>query len=307
MRITVVVCADFINTTTMKKTTNKTAIPAVNFHLVKSCNMRCSFCFATFREKEFQTLRKGYLPLSDCILILEELKENGFDKVNFAGGEPLIVPFLCELVVHAKKLGMTTSIVTNGYLLMERFLTDVGTHLDYCTLSIDSISDSTNEEAGRAIGGKNSMSLIDYLSKAELIKSSGVKLKVNTVVHSLNWMESLSCFIEQLKPVRWKIFQNLPVKGQNDFGSHLLVSKNEFESYLRRHEGCKSFTRMIAEGNELMTGSYVMIDPLGRFFDDTKGEHTYSQPILNVGLRQALHQVIGDVEKFKERDGFYYK
>ena len=38
------------------------------------------------------------------------------------------------------------------------------------------------------------------------------------------------------------------------------------------------------ESNELMRGSYVMVDPAGRFFDNVEGGHTYSRPILEVGV-----------------------
>ena len=35
-----------------------------------------------------------------------------------------------------------------------------------------------------------------------------------------------------------------------------------------------------------MTGSYVMVDPAGRFFDNTSGYHTYGRPILEGGRKR---------------------
>ena len=37
-------------------------IPSVNFHLWKSCNMKCRFCFATFQDVGRDVLPKGHLP-----------------------------------------------------------------------------------------------------------------------------------------------------------------------------------------------------------------------------------------------------
>ena len=48
-----------------------------------------------------------------------------------------------------------------------------------------------------------------------------------------------------------------------------------------------------------------MVDPAGRFFDNTAGVHTYSQPINEVGVDAALGEVSVDASKFLFRDGLY--
>ena len=63
--------------------------------------------------------------------------------------------------------------------------------------------------------------------------------------------------------------------------------------------------RVVPENNEAMTGSYLMIDPLGRFFDNTKGEHTYSSPIIAVGMQEALAEIQVFPERFIARGGLY--
>ena len=62
---------------------------------------------------------------------------------------------------------------------------------------------------------------------------------------------------------------------------------------------------MVPETNDLMTGSYVMVDPAGRFFDNVAGHHTYSRPILEVGVEEALRDVSIAPEKFLSRGGSY--
>ena len=63
--------------------------------------------------------------------------------------------------------------------------------------------------------------------------------------------------------------------------------------------------RVVAESNDLMTGSYVMVDPAGRFFDNVAGTHAYSRPINQVGVDAALREVSVDPDKFRLRDGLY--
>ena len=59
------------------------------------------------------------------------------------------------------------------------------------------------------------------------------------------------------------------------------------------------------ETNDLMTGSYVMVDPAGSFFDNVAGSHTYSRSIVEVGVDEALKDVSVDSEKFLSRKGLY--
>ena len=106
------------------------------------------------------------------------------------------------------------------------------------------------------------------------------------------------------KPDRWKILQVLPVAGQNDLTvDRHLVSNQEFATYIQSASIVELHgVKLTAENNDLTTGSYVMVDPAGRFFDNTAGRHTYSQPILEVGAEVALQELSVDHQKFVGRD-----
>ncbi len=41
-------------------------------------------------------------------------------------------------------------------------------------------------------------------------------MKLNTVVTALNCREDMSAFVLRFQPERWKVFQVLPMAGQND-------------------------------------------------------------------------------------------
>ena len=58
------------------------------------------------------------------------------------------------------------------------------------------------------------------------------------------------------------------------------------------------------ENNERMQGSYLMIDPLGRFFQNSEkleGDYTYSKEILRQGVASALSDIEFSVDKFSSR------
>eukprot|EP01026_Neomeris_dumetosa_P071138 TRINITY_DN7158_c0_g1_i1.p1 TRINITY_DN7158_c0_g1~~TRINITY_DN7158_c0_g1_i1.p1 ORF type:complete len:116 (+),score=12.85 TRINITY_DN7158_c0_g1_i1:1-348(+) len=112
----------------------------------------------------------------------------------------------------------------------------------------------------------------------------------------------MTWFVKAAKPTRWKIFQVLPVQGQNDGKvDSLLISKEQFEFFLQTHASLNP----IGENNDAMTSSYVMIDPQGRFFQNSFGFYHYSSPIIEVGVEAALQEVKWDIDKFIRRDGLY--
>lgn len=281
-------------------------IPSVNFHLWEPCNMRCKFCFATFQDVKNSILPKGHLSKQDAIEVVSQLAEIGFEKITFAGGEPTLCPWLPDLIATAKQSGLTTMIVTNGSKLTNDFLQANRGQLDWIAVSIDSTNPATNVAIGRAITGKKPLTIDFYKSLMDRIKEFGYGLKINTVVTSQNFNENLSEIIEYAQPKRWKILQALPIQGQNDHKiDSLIVSQHQFLQYINRHAELERITNIIAESNHEMRGSYAMVDPAGRFYDNAKGTHNYSNPILEVGARIAIQQVNFDFDKFIERGGVY--
>lgn len=268
--------------------------------------MRCKFCFATFQDVKKTILPKGHLPKEESIQVVKELAGFGFEKITFVGGEPTLCPWLSELILTAKQAGMTTMIVTNGSNLSDEFLKmNVGL-LDWITISIDSLKEETNLKIGRAIVGRKAILIDDYKVLIDRIKKYNYRLKINTVVCSENVSEDLTPIIEYSKPERWKIFQVLPIKGQNDFQFEKFeISEVRFKKFIDSHQHLNSFTKIVPECNNDMTGSYAMVDPAGRFFDNSNGVYNYSDPILKRGIQKSYSQINIDFDKFLERGGLY--
>ena len=257
-------------------------IPSVNFHLWEPCNMRCGFCFATFQDvKREMDIPKGHLPKEECISVVDQIAAFDFEKINFAGGEPTLCSWLRDMIIRAKEHRMVTSIVTNGSRITDQWLNDLNGSLDWIGLSIDTVDPEKLKRLGRAIGGKVPITEEEYLNIIGKIKRYGVRLKINTVVTSVTWKEDFTPFIRAAKPERWKLLQALPVEGQND--AHIadfVITTAQFEAYVRRNSTVESDgISVVPESNEAMTESYVMIDPAGRFFDNTQGFYRYSDPI----------------------------
>ena len=275
----------------------KRPVPAVNYHLLLACNMACSHCFAA-------NLSGDRLPNDGAAEVVRMIAEAGFEKINFAGGEPMLHPGLGSLIRTAKEYGMTTSVVTNGTRLTARWLDEVSEHLDWVALSIDSPRPETHIVSGR-VDRNGPISPERYLGMCDAIRRRGIRLKINTVVTIHNHSEVMAGFVSDARPERWKIMRALPVGGQNDHNLGLFeVTGAQFGAYVERNTPVEGVT-VVPEDNDLMTGSYIMVDPMGRFYDNVDGRHRYGRPILQAGVEGALRDVRVDREAFERRGGRY--
>ena len=197
--------------------------------------MTCSFCFATFQDLDNIVLPKGHLPREKSLAVVEALADAGFNKISFAGGEPTLCPWLPDLIRRAKELKLTTSIVTNGSCITPEWLDSVDGCLDWVAVSIDTVDPEKLKHIGRTTRN-GPLSGSDYLRIMGLLQRRGVRLKINTVVTTSNKDEDLAQFIAHAQPERWKVFQVLPVRGQNDGRiDELLVTDEEFAGYVSRN------------------------------------------------------------------------
>jgi radical S-adenosyl methionine domain-containing protein 2 len=114
--------------------------------------------------------------------------------------------------------------------------------------------------------------------------------------------------IARIDPFRWKCFQVLIVKTENDGkddskrNAHgFLITDDEYEMFIKRHEDQKS---LIKESNSIMKSSYLILDEYMRFLDKgDEDEYIQSESILDVD--KALSQINWDIESFEQRQGEY--
>ncbi|WP_214043999.1 radical SAM protein [Methanomethylovorans sp.] len=105
--------------------------PLVLSHAINSrCNMKCSFC-------EHWKQNGPEMTLQEITQLLDEAKDFGIMIYNAWTAEPLLRKDLPQILQHARGLGITTFLITNGLLLEKRAkeLKD----LDYLSISVDGI------------------------------------------------------------------------------------------------------------------------------------------------------------------------
>lgn len=271
---------------------------AFNIHLTGKCDMQCVGCYARFGEdiapKPFSLSKTDW---EKVINTIHELCVGLDAKINFVGGEPLLYPHLPDLLNHTKNKGFTTSIVTNGSLLRRRF-NELNGLVDWVGLSIDSFDHNTLRSLGRLSKGNT----LNYHEIIPLVHDLGSRLKINTVISQLNWQENMMQEMSAVNVDRWKVFQFLPVAGENDHAvSALQINADQFKYFCQTHESLQP----VVENNEAMQGSYLMISPDGFLFDNSKGVYKYGPSLLN-DIGHLNQEMLGFMPvKFLERGGSY--
>ncbi|MDL2260930.1 viperin family antiviral radical SAM protein [Methanimicrococcus sp. OttesenSCG-928-J09] len=245
-------------------------IQSINWHITDRCNYGCKFCYV-------QNLCNKITDIKKCESILSRFQETKTDlidirKINFVGGEPLLHPHIMEFVKMSHDMGFVTSIVTNGSLLNEKNIGSFAPYLDWIGLSVDSASNEIESLLGRGNGNHVTHSKI----VAQLVHDYDIKLKINTTVTKVNYEEKVHALISELGPHRWKIFQMLHIKGQNDLClQNLSITDEEFAYFKNQHEDVilRNNVKPTFEFCNDMKNSYIILDPVGNVLSNRTGEY----------------------------------
>lgn len=280
----------------------KNKIESVNLHITNRCNYRCKFCFARNRSLGSE------LKESQWLKIIDMLAEGGCMKLNFAGGEPTLIPYLSNLIQYSKNYGIFTSIISNGTGISKKFLNDCKKDLDLIGLSLDSPSEKKELLLGRTLNKskKGKYSHFETIEKAnKLIKSFNIPLKINTVLTSINWNDDFYSIITRLNPVRWKILKvhQIPSINNQFFKQFQVPSETQIDFFLQYHKGLNP----IFENENILDHSYCIISPDGRFIQNNNEELKYSASILSNGLEEGLKSINFSHNHYIFRGGDYFK
>lgn len=278
----------------------------VNWHITEACNYKCDYCFAKWDKNSKEILHSQYktenllkqIQKIQYILNKISLKVQ-FNQIrlNLVGGETFLYKdALKEIVKLSKKYNFKVSAITNGSLFDEEIIQLISDNFCSIGISVDSINLETNKNIGRSTNKEsfNFEKTLQAISQIR-IRNPTIDIKINTVVNSLNYNEDFSLFIQSAMPNKWKIFKLLPI-----YSKSLEISENEFISFLQRHE---SFKQVIsAENNDTMIESYLMIDPLGRIFQNGINHgYIYSPSLCDVDIESAFDFINFDLHKFIDR------
>lgn len=84
----------------------------ISWNTTNQCNMHCKHCYRDAGAEAEQELT-----VDEEKALLNEIAKAGFKIIIFSGGEPLMLPYIFELVKYAVQLGLRPVFGTNGTLI----------------------------------------------------------------------------------------------------------------------------------------------------------------------------------------------
>jgi MoaA/NifB/PqqE/SkfB family radical SAM enzyme len=143
---------------------------SVTVEVTNRCNIRCRYCDPT---------RPGSSEMSTQQLLglMDDFRAMGTQRIGFTGGEPTLREDLPRLLAHAKRIGLMTTVSTNGRLVASRVrgLADA----DLVVVSLDGPREVHDAQRGEGTHD-SSMAAIDALQAA------GIQVFSSTVITRFN-------------------------------------------------------------------------------------------------------------------------
>lgn len=232
----------------------------VNFHFVDYCNYSCCYCFVK-KDNRIASLSRCKIIVDNIAEYFSSIHVRG--RINLVGGEVFMCTYLQQIIDYINARGIDVSIVTNGSFLTNDFVEKNNKKISSIGISVDSLNYDTNIKIGRCQKNKT-ISKIELIDLCNIIKKSGIKLKINHCISKFNCNEDISQFITDVQPDRFKIFQMSIVEGINERCKNMQVAREEFELCCEKYKSLHA----VIEKEEEMKESYLMIDSIGDFYID---------------------------------------
>lgn len=148
--------------------------PVVVWNCTKTCNLKCKHCYANSDSKKCE----GELNLDEAKAFIDDLKDFKVPALLFSGGEPLMRENFLDIVDHANKRNLRSTISTNGTLLdknMCKFLKEK--NVGYVGVSLDGIG--KNHDEFRGIPGAFDLALRGIRNCREINQKVGLRFTIN--------------------------------------------------------------------------------------------------------------------------------
>ena len=233
---------------------------SVCWNITCKCNDNCKFCY-----REQNVVELSY---QDKRTVIDKIARAGIKKLTFAGGEPLLVENIKELILYAKQQGLIVSLTTNGMLLEnnDEDLFFLLKQLNWITFSLDGADDIMQSKMSR--NKYHASRVMNLLEISRNYSERKCKLKLNTVISSVNAEEikSIVDIVKRNNIERWKLFQFTPVRGNAEKNQAIYSISDE--KYLRIvnqiKEALKSENIVVSNSNrENIATAYFVIFPNG--------------------------------------------
>jgi MoaA/NifB/PqqE/SkfB family radical SAM enzyme len=169
----------------------------VSVQVADTCFFRCKHCDLWKMKPS-----NYHMNLPEYKMVLRKIHDwLGDIAITFSGGEPFLNPDLALIVEEASRLGFTTYVNTNGFLVDKEKMDKLATAgINGIHISIDSLGHEHDWSRGRSGAFKKAEAVIKLLKKTKQENKYGFELGITTILMKqklgsvdalINWAEGL--------------------------------------------------------------------------------------------------------------------
>lgn len=229
-------------------------LPQVMWHITDRCPLSCPYCFAT-KTGEDAAIEKAH----EILKVLEVL---GVQKIDIAGGEPLVFPYLPQLIEAARQAGFALTITTSGAGLDQNreWLVHNAQLFSRVIVSVDGATKERHDQLRGRIGTFEQVA--DILTRIQKAGECPVRLNTVVVRSALASAQCLAELVSGLRPAEWCLIQPHPANKKEHFDSHSITS-NEFDHFVTQvrkivDQGTLTVGRIISRTASNYSGYWVL-------------------------------------------------
>jgi radical SAM protein with 4Fe4S-binding SPASM domain len=279
-----------------------------SMELTFRCNLRCVHCYCNLPANDSDAMERE-MKTDEVLRILDQIAEAGCLWFLITGGEPLLRKDTLEILIHAKKKGLITTLFTNGTLMTPDFADRLAEWQPHSVeISLYGATQETYERITRVPG-----SFQRCMRGIELLLDRSVPLALKTVAITLNREEifQIKAFAEErgLK-FRFDPMLNARVDGSKTPCDFRLapeeVVRLDLEDEQRSREWrefCGKFIAPVSSEYLFICGAGISgfhINPYGRM-SACEMVRFQSYDLRQGSFRQGWEDVIHEVRKQKPR------
>ena len=194
------------------------------------CNLRCRYCMP---DGVIPCEHSEILTYDEIVAVCKEAVKLGIVKFKITGGEPLVRKDCANLVKMIYQIDgvREVTLTTNGVLLKKYLSALINSGIHSVNVSLDTL----DREKYKKITGFDELGKV--LESIEAALDAGLKVKINSVMHTKDYKEDFNNLIlmAKEKPVDVRFIEMMPIGlGQE---SYLVSNEDLFLELKSRYKG----------------------------------------------------------------------
>ena len=212
---------------------------AVPFLLTNKCNFRCKYCGVWNRKKK-------EMSTENIFKIIDELAEQGTERIGYFGGEVLLRNDIKEIIDYTKSKWISVGLGSNGYLVKDKI--DEIKNIDILHLSFDGPEHVHDKH--RCLGSYKKL-----IEAIRVAKENSIEVWCLCVLTKYN-IRCVDFILNKAKELEFKIFFH-PVMARScsGYSKALLPDSEEFREVINKLIMEKMHNKLI--GNSIAGLNYL--------------------------------------------------